>query len=162
MKKWPPNTLSWQQWVGSVLGVGLLPLAPGTWGAAVGALALLPAWGWSGGQLLPALATVTALATWWGAKVAHDLEPTWGEDPKQFVLDETVGLWVTMLGVAVDGPRLVAAFVLFRVFDIWKPLGIRRLESVPRGWGVMLDDVAAGVAANVVLRVGFLFFEKTA
>jgi len=135
--------------VGSVGGAGFLPLAPGTWGAAAGALALLPFFGCSGGQMLPGLVLATLAATFIGAKAAHDLAPDWGEDPKPFVLDEVAGLWVAMLGHAVDAPHLLATFVLFRVFDIWKPLGIRRLEAVPKGWGVMLDDLAAGVAANL-------------
>lgn len=142
---------SWQKWAGSVCGAGFLPLAPGTWGAAAGTLVLLPFLGWSGAQMLPWLAAATLVATWLGAVAAHQLEPEWGEDPKQFVLDEVVGLWVALLGHAVTGPHLLAAFVLFRVFDIWKPLGIRRFERVPNGWGVMLDDVAAGVAANAVI-----------
>ncbi len=151
MKKSPPTTRSWQKWAGSVGGVGFLPLAPGTWGAAAGVLALLPFLGCSGSQMLPGLATVTLAATFIGVKAARDLAPDWGEDPKPFVLDEVVGLWVAMLGHAADAPHLFAAFVLFRIFDIWKPLGIRRLEALPRGWGVMLDDVAAGAAANVLL-----------
>ena len=149
MKKWPPTTRSWQKWAGSVGGVGFLPLAPGTWGAAAGVLVLLPFLGCTGGQMLPGLLAATLAATFIGVKAARDLAPDWGEDPKPFVLDEVAGLWVAMLGHAVDVPHLLAAFVLFRIFDIWKPLGIRRLEAVPKGWGVMLDDLAAGVAANL-------------
>ena len=92
MKKWPPTTRSWQKWAGSVGGVGFLPLAPGTWGAAAGVLALLPFLGCSGSQMLPGLATVTLAATFIGVKVARDLALDWGEDPKPFVLDEVVGL----------------------------------------------------------------------
>ena len=67
------------------------------------------------------------------------------------MLDEIVGVWITMLYFPIDFWHLVAAFFLFRFFDIFKPLGIRRLEQLPGGWGVMLDDVAAGIAANVVM-----------
>jgi phosphatidylglycerophosphatase A len=151
MKTWLPNRLSWIPWIGSVGGLGWLPLAPGTWGAAAGTLALLPWWGASGSTLGPYLLTLTVFLTAWGAHIAHMLEPTWGEDPKQFVLDEWVGVWVAMLWWPIDALHLCAAFVFFRIFDIWKPLGIRRLEDVPRGWGVMLDDVAAGVLAWVAV-----------
>ena len=151
MKKWPPTTRSWQKWAGSVGGVGFLPIAPGTWGTAAGVLVLLPFLHWSGGQLLPFLAIAAGFASWIGAKAARDLAPDWGEDPKQFVLDEVAGVWVAMLGHSVDLVHLFAAFVLFRVFDIWKPMGIRRLESVRHGWGVMLDDLAAGAVTNVIL-----------
>ncbi|MEO6038544.1 MAG: phosphatidylglycerophosphatase A, partial [Saprospiraceae bacterium] len=71
------------------------------------------------------------------------------------------GVWIAMLGFAVDAWHLLAAFLLFRFFDIAKPLGIRRLERLENGWGVMLDDVAAGLAANLVLWVLQLFFFKT-
>jgi len=133
--------------------VGFLPVAPGTWGTAAGVLALLPFLGWSGAQMLPGLAAATVVTSFLGAKAARDLAPDWGEDPKPFVLDEVAGLWVAMLGHAVDVPHLLAAFVLFRIFDIWKPLGIRRLEAVPHGWGVMLDDLAAGALSGVLLRL---------
>ena len=63
MKKWPPTTRSWQKWAGSVGGVGFLPLAPGTWGAAAGVLVLLPFLGCTGGQMLPGLLAATAAAT---------------------------------------------------------------------------------------------------
>jgi phosphatidylglycerophosphatase A len=138
----------------TVGGAGWLPLAPGTWGAAVGVLCLLPWFGRDGWSALPYLSVGTIVLTWVGAKVAHVLSPEWGEDPKQFVLDEFVGVWVALLGHALTGTNVVAAFVLFRVFDIFKPLGIRRLERVPNGWGVMLDDVGAGIVANLVLWLG--------
>lgn len=142
---------TWQKWVGTVGGAGLLPIAPGTWGAAAGALFLLPFYGKTGPDMLLGLLIATALATLIGAKAAHDLAPEWGEDPKAFVLDEVAGQWVAMLGLAVTWQNLLVTFLLFRFFDIAKPLGIRRLEAVPKGWGVMLDDLAAGLAANAVM-----------
>jgi phosphatidylglycerophosphatase A len=157
MKKWPPTTRLWQKWVGSVGGAGFLPVAPGTWGAAAGVVLLLPFLSCSGSQMLPGLAVATLLATFVGARAAHDLAPDWGEDPKPFVLDEVAGLWVAMLGWPITWPYLLAAFLLFRIFDIWKPLGIRRLEAVPNGWGVMLDDLAAGVASNVCIMLWYYF-----
>ena len=142
---------NWQSLLGAFFGAGFLPVAPGTWGALAGAVLLLPFFGKTGPEMLPGLGLASLFFTWLGARAAHDLEPEWGEDPKQFVIDEVVGLWVAMLFHPVDWLHLAVAFALFRVFDIWKPLGIRRLEAVPKGWGVMLDDVAAGVAANVFL-----------
>ena len=84
---------------------------------------------------------------------AQKLEPEWGHDPSRITVDELVGVWVAMLGVPVNWLNLLLAFGLFRLFDIWKPLGIRKLEKLPGGWGVMVDDVAAGVAAGVCLHV---------
>lgn len=145
------TNLNWAKAVATVGGAGLLPVAPGTWGAAVGAVALLSFWGKTGLDIFPILLVATAALTWFGAAVAHKLEPEWGDDPKPFVLDELVGMWVSLLGHTLTGTNLLLGFLLFRVFDIWKPLGIRRLENVPRGWGVMLDDVGAGLLANALL-----------
>ena len=145
------TSLRWHKTIATVGGAGLLPVAPGTWGAAVGVLALLPFLGKNGPEILPMLLAVTTALTWFGAAAARKLEPEWGDDPKQFVLDEFVGMWVSLLGHTLTGTNLWLGFVLFRAFDIWKPLGIRRLENVPHGWGVMLDDVGAGLLANVLL-----------
>ena len=69
------------------------------------------------------------------------------------VIDEMIGVWIALLGFALTPFNLIAAFILFRFFDIAKPLGIRQLENIKGGWGVMLDDVLAGVYANVVLQL---------
>jgi phosphatidylglycerophosphatase A len=144
---------TWQKWVGTVGGTGYLPVAPGTWGTAAGILFLLPFYGSTGEQMLPGLIAASILSSIIGAKAAHDLSSEWGEDPKPFVLDEVAGLWVTMIGHTIHAPNLIIAFFLFRLFDIFKPLGIRRLENISGGWGVMLDDLAAGVCSNVVLWI---------
>jgi phosphatidylglycerophosphatase A len=68
------------------------------------------------------------------------------------VIDEVAGMWISLLLVPLTGPRLVAGLVLFRFFDIAKPLFIRRLEKLPGGLGVMLDDVLAGLYANALLQ----------
>lgn len=135
----------------TVGGVGLLPLAPGTWGAAVGVLCLIPLSNQSENTYFLPLFIGSIIITWTGAFAAKKLEHLWGEDPKQCVIDEFVGVWVAILGHTLSWQNLLAAFVLFRIFDIWKPLGIRRFEAIPNGWGVMLDDVAAGIVANAVL-----------
>lgn len=142
----------------SVGGAGYLPLAPGTWGAAVGALALLPLQSMAAFPLLILLILSSFILTWLGAIVAQKLEPEWGEDPKQYVMDEFVGVWVAMIGHSLSPINILLGFILFRIFDIAKPLGIRRFERVPKGWGVMLDDVAAGIYANIVLSFIQIFF----
>jgi phosphatidylglycerophosphatase A len=80
------------------------------------------------------------------------LEPEWGKDPSCIVVDEMAGVWISLL--AVGGASLwyaALAFVLFRLFDIYKPLGIRRLERLKGGWGVMMDDVLAGLYAYIIV-----------
>jgi phosphatidylglycerophosphatase A len=88
------------------------------------------------------------------------LEPEWGHDPQKIVIDEIIGFWIAMIAVPYTAWTLFAGFVLFRIFDIWKPLGIRKMEKFKGGWGVMLDDVLAGIYANIVLQVLIFFFPE--
>ena len=134
----------------SALGLGHLPVAPGTWASAAAAAAYvlidrLPA-PWApvllGALLLGVFAAGLALVP--AAEAAYG-----SKDPRQFVLDEVAGQWLTCLLFAWRGPlaTAAAAFVAFRVFDIVKPFPIKRLETLPGGWGVMSDDLAAGAYA---------------
>ncbi|MCC6477336.1 phosphatidylglycerophosphatase A [bacterium] len=75
------------------------------------------------------------------------------DDPDPVVFDELVGQWITLLAVPHTIVGFVAAFFLFRIFDILKPLGVGNLQKLPRGWGVMLDDVAAGFWAGLALTM---------
>jgi phosphatidylglycerophosphatase A len=92
---------------------------------------------------------ITALGVWSGNKV----EPLWGKDHGRVVIDELAGMFITVLFVPVTIPYILIGFILFRFFDILKPLLIRKLEAWPGGWGVMADDVLAGIYANMVLQV---------
>ncbi len=73
-------------------------------------------------------------------------------DPSRGVIDEWVGMWVTVAFLPVTWPWMLAGFFMFRALDILKPLGIRRLEALPGGWGIMLDDIGAGVLGAVILN----------
>jgi len=79
-------------------------------------------------------------------------------DPKRGVIDEWVGVWVTVLFLPVTWPWMIAGFFIFRALDILKPLGIRKIEAWPGGWGIMFDDIAAGVIGAVVLNAVRLIF----
>lgn len=140
----------------SGLGTGWLPLAPGTWGAAA---AMLIAWLLGNYfAFLPAnliLLCCVIFFTIWGAAAAHQLEDEWGEDPSQIVLDEFVGAWISVLFLPFHWPILLTGFLMFRFFDIRKPLGIRKLEKIKKGWGVMLDDILAGIYANLLVQILF-------
>ena len=74
-------------------------------------------------------------------------------DPSIVVIDEIVGMWISLAGVGTGPLPFITAFVLFRLFDVLKPEPARSLERLPRGWGIMLDDVVAGVYANAGTRV---------
>ncbi len=135
------------------LGSGHSPVAPGTAGSVVGLLlfwplASLPVWA----QLAAcaALFVVGALAS---TLVARDLGR---KDPGLIVVDEVVGMWVTLIAVPFVPLTIVLGFLLFRLMDIVKPWPARSLEGLPDGWGVMADDVAAAVYAHLALRVALL------
>jgi phosphatidylglycerophosphatase A len=79
------------------------------------------------------------------------------KDDQRIVIDEIIGLQITMLPVAINGLNLCAGFVLFRIFDILKPFPVRNLQELPGGWGIVADDVAAGIYAGAVMWL-LMFF----
>ncbi len=89
-----------------------------------------------------------------GTLAAQRVEPDWGKDSSRVVIDEVAGMWVGMLLIPVTGPNLLVGLVLFRFFDIVKPLFIRDMEQLPGGVGVMMDDVLAGLYTNLLLQAG--------
>ena len=141
--------------VATGLGSGYAPFAPGTAGSLVG-LALF----WPVHHLaLWAQAAATVAVFLVGVAAATHVARRLGiEDPGLVVADEVVGMWVSLLGVPLTGVTAVAGFVLFRVFDVFKPYPARDLERLPAGWGIMCDDVMAGIYANLLLRAGLLAF----
>lgn len=88
-----------------------------------------------------------------GVYVGNKVEPHWGKDSYRVVIDEVAGMWIAVLFVPQNLWLLIAGLVLFRFFDILKPLYIRKMEAIPGGWGVMMDDVLAGVYSNIVLQL---------
>lgn len=77
------------------------------------------------------------------------------KDPGVVVVDEVLGQWVTLLGAtALVWKSLLAGFVLFRIFDIWKPWPVRNFEKLPEGWGIVSDDIAAGLYGALILYIG--------
>lgn len=100
--------------------------------------------------ILPA---ATLLITLLGIYVGNQVEADWGKDSYRVVIDEVAGQMVALLFIPLTNTNLLIGLFLFRFFDILKPLGIRKLEKLPAGTGVMMDDVLAGVYANVVLQV---------
>lgn len=130
----------------------MLPVAPGSWAS----LAALPcAWlirGWGGATAL-AIATAAAfLIGWWAA--ARAFQATAASDPGWVVIDEIAGQWLALLAVPRQLWLYAAAFLAFRLFDIWKPFPVSWCDrNVKGGIGIMLDDVAAALYASLVLVV---------
>ena len=88
-----------------------------------------------------------------GVFVSNELESTWGKDSSKIVIDEVAGMCCTLLFVPHQWQYALVGLLLFRFFDIVKPLFISQTEKLPAGWGVMTDDVLAGIYANLLLQV---------
>ncbi|RVV99850.1 phosphatidylglycerophosphatase A [Mesobaculum littorinae] len=149
--------------VATFLYVGLLRPAPGTWGSAA---AIPVAWllHWAGGFPLLTVATLVALAAGYPAARAEAAR-SGDHDPSHVVIDEVVGMWIALwplsAGLWFAGaeahvfpwPGWVGGFVMFRLFDIWKPWLVGRLDRRGDTAGLMLDDVVAGIMAAVVVSI---------
>ena len=130
--------------------VGSVPVAPAT---AASALVVLAGW------FLPVPPLpVTLLLLVAGAAVsvwsAGEAERVLGHDARPIVVDEVVGQSLALLFVPRSAPAFLVAFLLFRAFDIWKPLGARESQALPGGWGVTADDVIAGLTACAAFHAG--------
>ncbi len=136
--------------IASVFGIGLIK-----GGGSIAAAVVCLCWFWlqQDGKfqyyLLPVTILITALGVWVGNKV----EEHWGSDSSKVVIDEVAGMCITLLFIPVTVKFLIIGFVLFRFFDIVKPFFIKKAEALPGGWGVMADDVLAGVFANIILQM---------
>lgn len=142
-------------------GSGFWPWGPGTAGAAVATILWVMLSQCVNFTILQVI-TAACVAIFTLASVApiNRLEKKWGEDPSRVVVDEIVGVWICLLAVpsATDWNYIAAAFCLFRILDILKPLGIRYIDrNVKGGWGVMLDDILAGVYGAMLLLISRIF-----
>jgi phosphatidylglycerophosphatase A len=138
------------------LGVGFVPFAPGTFGTllGLGLWLLLPA---SLAVQLVAVAFVFAIGAWSANATERHMNRT---DPGPVVIDEVLGMWVTMLAMPGGWIAPCLGFFLFRFFDVIKPYPADRLERLHGGLGVMADDAMAGLYANVTLRVTLLLLGR--
>lgn len=150
----------------SALGLGRLPIAPGTWGS-LGGIAVyvllgwsLPLWGgegWGPGSqrwliaLAVAIVALSLVGVWTATVVAAQLKKA---DPGVVVIDEIAGQLIALLPLAsLDWRWLLATFLLFRLFDIWKPFPARQVEAWRGGWGIMADDWIAGLYVAALLGI---------
>ena len=140
----------------TILGIGYIGKGAGT----VAAVACCICWyfAWVGGYppiILSVIITllITILGVWAGNKV----EPIWGKDHQRVVIDEVAGMCFSLLFLPVNVTYVLCALILFRFFDIKKPLFIKEMEHFKGGWGVMADDVLAGVYTNLLLQAVVAF-----
>jgi phosphatidylglycerophosphatase A len=137
----------------TAFGSGYSPFAPGTAGSAVGLLLFWPMAGWPWPWQVAAAAALFVIGALAAGRVARRVGL---KDPGIVVVDEVVGQWVTLVALPFTPVTAALGFLFFRAMDIVKPWPARDLERVPGGWGIMVDDVAAGVYAHLLLRVGLL------
>jgi phosphatidylglycerophosphatase A len=159
--------------IATACGLGYLPKAPGTWGSLAGVLiyawsqryyppdlfvdfVLHPTIGrhalWNAYIVLPIAILIAAVGVWVSNSVVHF---SGQKDPQYVVVDEVSGQMFTYLFAVAPGnwKYLLLGFILFRLFDIWKPFPARQAESLPGGWGIMTDDWVAGIYAGIGLWI---------
>ena len=135
---------------------GYAPFASGTFGSLVGiGFFFIPHFEQIQ-ILIPAIILFLFIGVFVATKVSTYLKDS---DPSVVVIDEIVGMWISCSLLPKTFFSLFLAFVLFRVFDIWKPFPVRQLEYLRGGWGIMLDDVAAGLYANIIARIILTFVQ---
>jgi phosphatidylglycerophosphatase A len=137
-----------------MLGIGFIPIAPGTIAAFITAAAYkycLFKLSWHGYILL--MIAVFVAGSMAASKYAKSINK---KDPRTVVIDEVLGQMIPLLLLPPEWGLIIAAFILFRFFDILKPLFIRKTEGFPWGWGIMLDDVLAGIYAGIIINIYLL------
>lgn len=135
--------------IGSGLYTGFAPKASGT-AASIAALIIFLIPGFENPSLM---LLVISLSIIFGKNIADKFEVEYGKDPKQFTLDEFIGTWISLLFIPKKIWYLVPAFFIWRAMDIFKPFPIRKMESFKGGWGVILDDVGAGIYTFMIIQI---------
>ncbi len=156
------NAPAWAWAIGTFFGCGFGRPGPGTWASVATAALWFGLARFANPAILPICAISTAaVVTLVGIPAATRVARALGrEDPSQVVIDEVAGQMIAFIYVPLNWHNILAALILFRAFDITKPFPIRRLEHLPEGIGIMLDDVGAGLYAlavmQLLLRLGVL------
>lgn len=139
------------RWFCSVGGIGYIGKGGGTLAALVCCLFCISVREHPVNPLSGVL--ITSIIIFAGVWAAGKVESVWGKDSARVVIDEVAGMCVTLIWTPLTIPLIALGFLLFRFFDIAKPLMIKKLEALPGGWGVMADDVLAGIYAHIILQM---------
>jgi len=157
-----PRPSNWAGPVATVFGIGHIPWAPGTWASLAATLfwwlltgAIRPSW------QVGATISLVGITILLGIPAATRVVRKTGlKDPQSVVIDEVAGQLIPFIAIPVSWKSLVLGFILFRGFDIVKPPPAHELEQLPEGFGIVMDDVAAGVYAlgimQILLHIGLL------
>jgi len=154
-----PKRTSWAWWIATFFGAGYWRPGPGTAGSLAAAaiwLALgkivghhLSMQAFSGVTMVAAL-VLLLIGTPAATIVARE---SGRKDPQFVVVDEAVGQWIALFAAPVQWSYALLGLILFRIFDVWKPFPIRKIEHLPEGWGILFDDVAAGIYAMAIIQL---------
>lgn len=135
--------------IGSGLFTGFIPIASGTFASFVALLIfLIP--GFENPTILMLVISVLIVI---GVRIADKFESIYGKDPKQFTLDEFIGMWITLLFIPKKIWFLIPAFLIWRLLDIIKLFPAKKIETIKGGWGVILDDVILGLYSFVIIQI---------
>jgi phosphatidylglycerophosphatase A len=154
------NRLQPEILAGSVFGLGFFPFAPGTFASLVATIPAGAILWFAGREWLIMFVVLTSLLTIWAGK---RYEQMYGQDPGSFVLDEWAGMGFIFMLTPLRADLhdflilLGSGFLLFRFFDIVKPLGIRRIQRLPDGFGILFDDLLAGFYALICMYLLILY-----
>lgn len=148
-----PRNIHWKEklyvFLGSLFWIGFIGIAPATMASAVMGVILLSLSPWMTWPILLLLSLGLLFA---GKVLGRKVEQILNDpDPRPFVLDECLGMTLSLVFVPLTVVNTIIAFLLFRFFDVVKPYPCRRLEKVPHGWGIVLDDMVAGLYASLLL-----------
>lgn len=139
--------------IGSGFYSGFVPFAPGTMGSLV-ALGI---------YLIPGFETpiihlgLILIATVWGISISDKFDKFYGKDPKQCVIDEFAGTWISLFLVPKEFVLILTAFIIWRILDITKPWPANRLENLKGGLGIMMDDIASGIYTFIIMHIIIYF-----
>ena len=141
--------------IATVLGAGYSPTAPGTAGTLVGLLVAYFFFQGDAAWLIPATLIATAIGTYSADFVEKD---DGIQDPSKVVVDELAGMWLGLWFVPPEPLLYLIAFGLFRLFDVSKLYPVNRLQDLPGGWGIMLDDIGAGIYTLLIMQIIIYFW----
>jgi phosphatidylglycerophosphatase A len=159
MSPWTPN---WAERIATLFGIGHIPWAPGTWASLAATLvwwlmtlAIRPRWQVAAAVVLAGIVIAVGIPASTGVSRKTKLK-----DPQVVVIDEVAGQLIAFIAIPASWKSLLLGFILFRGFDIVKPPPACQLEQLPEGFGIVMDDVAAGVYAfgimQILLHLGLL------
>ena len=139
--------------LGSGFFSGYIPIAPGTFGSLVAlAIYLIP-----GFENPTILLTLISLFSIIGIYTGNKFEKVYGKDPAQCTIDEMVGMWITLLFIPKYIWYILIAFIIWRILDIIKPFPANIVEKIKGGWGIMLDDIVAGIYSLIFVHIIIYF-----